>query len=303
MQAEQNLFDSLKNAYRFGGMTTRLIFINAAIFLLIQILSVVIRLMMADNSILSVFLNAVFTLNTDLKYFIFMPWGLVTSIFAHFSLWHFVLNMLFLYFSGRMFEQMFDAKRLWYTYLFGGISGGILEIFAHAIFPALQNSQIVIVGASGSIMAIFMALAFYRPNLNVMLFGLFPVRLIFLALFFLLSDLISLGMNDGVAHFAHLGGAIFGAISIRNLSNKNNLMNKIQRWGDTFTSSLKVIFKPSHKQTKRSNTRMKTDEEYNMEKKSKQEKIDQILDKISKSGYESLTRQEKDFLFNQSKND
>ena len=303
MQAEQNLFDSLKNAYRFGGMTTRLIFINAAIFLLIQILSVIIRLMMADNSILSVFLNAVFTLNTDLKYFIFMPWGLVTSIFAHFSLWHFVLNMLFLYFSGRMFEQMFDAKRLWFTYLFGGISGGILEIFAHAIFPALQNSQIVIVGASGSIMAIFMALAFYRPNLNVMLFGLFPVRLIFLALFFLLSDLLSLGMNDGVAHFAHLGGAIFGAISIRNLSNKNNLMNIIQRWGDTLTSSLKVIFKPSHKQTKRSNTRMKTDEEYNMEKKSKQEKIDRILDKISKSGYESLTRQEKDFLFNQSKND
>jgi membrane associated rhomboid family serine protease len=303
MQAEQNLFDSLKNAYRFGGMTTRLIFINAAIFLLIQILSVIIRLMMVDNSILSVFLNAVFTLNTDLKYFVFMPWGLITSIFAHFSLWHFVLNMLFLYFSGRMFEQLFDAKRLWYTYLFGGIAGGMLEIIAHAIFPALQNSQIVIVGASGSIMAIFMALAFYRPNLNVMLFGLFPVRLIFLALFFLLSDLISLGMNDGVAHFAHLGGAIFGAVSIRNLASKNNVMNKIQRWGDSLINTIKAIFKPSSKQSKRSNARMKTDEEYNMEKKSKQEKIDQILDKISKSGYESLTRQEKDFLFNQSKND
>jgi membrane associated rhomboid family serine protease len=303
MQAEQNLFESLKNSYRYGGMTIRLLFINAAIFLLIQILSVIIRLMMADNSILSVFLNAVFTLNTDLKYFIFMPWGLVTSIFAHFSLWHFVLNMLFLYFSGKMFEQLFDAKRLWYTYLFGGIAGGILEIIAHAIFPALQNSHIVIVGASGSIMAIFMALAFYRPNLNVMLFGLFPVRLIFLALFFLLSDLISLGMNDGVAHFAHLGGAIFGALSIRNLGNKNNIMNFIQRWGDSLSKSIKSIFKGSSKQPKRSNSRMKTDEEYNLEKKSKQEKIDQILDKISKSGYESLTRQEKDFLFNQSKND
>ncbi|MFM7667800.1 MAG: rhomboid family intramembrane serine protease [Bacteroidota bacterium] len=303
MQAEQNLFESLKNSYRYGGMTIRLLFINAAIFLLIQILSVIIRLMMADNSVLSVFLNAVFTLNTDLKYFIFMPWGLVTSIFAHFSLWHFVLNMLFLYFSGKMFEQLFDAKRLWYTYLFGGIAGGIFEIIAHAIFPALQNSQIVIVGASGSIMAIFMALAFYRPNVNVMLFGLFPVRLIFLALFFLLSDLISLGMNDGVAHFAHLGGAIFGALSIRNLGNKNNIMNFIQRWGDSLSKSIKSIFKGSSKQPKRSNSRMKTDEEYNMEKKSKQEKIDQILDKISKSGYESLTRQEKDFLFNQSKND
>jgi hypothetical protein len=211
--------------------------------------------------------------------------------------------MLFLYFSGRMFEQLFDAKRLWYTYLFGGIAGGIFEIMAHTIFPALQNSQIVIVGASGSIMAIFMALAFYRPNLNVMLFGILPVRLIFLALFFLISDLISLGMNDGVAHFAHLGGAIFGALTIRNLTNRNNLMNVIQRWGDLFIKWLNSIIKTSPKQPKRSNARMKTDEEYNTEKKSKQEKIDQILDKISKSGYESLTRQEKDFLFNQSKND
>jgi membrane associated rhomboid family serine protease len=93
MQAEQNLFDSIKNTYRFGGMTIRLIFINTTLFLLIQILSVIIRLMMADNSLLSVFLNSVFTLNTDLQAFIFMPWGLVTSIFAHFSLWHFLLNM------------------------------------------------------------------------------------------------------------------------------------------------------------------------------------------------------------------
>jgi hypothetical protein len=152
-------------------------------------------------------------------------------------------------------------------------------------------------------MAIFMALAFYRPNLNVMLFGVFPVRLIFLALFFLLSDLISLGMNDGVAHFAHLGGAIFGALSIRNLSSKNNIMERLQKWGDSLMKTIRSIFKKSPKQPKRSNVRMKTDEEYNIEKKTKQEKIDQILDKISKSGYESLTRQEKDFLFNQSKND
>ncbi len=284
-------------------MTIRLIFINATLFLLIQILSVIIRLMMADNSLLSVFLNSVFTLNTDLQAFIFMPWGLVTSIFAHFSLWHFLLNMLFLYFSGRMFEQLFDAKRLWYTYLFGGIAGGVLEIIAHAVFPALQNTQIVIVGASGSIMAIFMTLAFNRPNLNVMLFGIFPIRLIFLALFFLISDLISLGTNDGVAHFAHLGGAIFGALSIRNIASKNNIMVVLQNWGDTIVKSISSLFKSSPKKPKRSNPRMKTDEEYNLEKKSKQEKIDQILDKISKSGYESLTRQEKDFLFNQSKND
>jgi hypothetical protein len=136
-----------------------------------------------------------------------------------------------------------------------------------------------------------------------MLFGIFPVRLIFLALFFLLSDVISLGMNDGVAHFAHLGGAIFGALSIRNIASKNNIMVVLQKWGDSMLKSINSVFKSSPRQPKRSNVRMKTDEEYNMEKRTKQEKIDHILDKISKSGYESLTRQEKDFLFNQSKND
>ena len=98
MNRDQNLFDSLKNLYQFGGMTIRLIFINAIIFLFIQILSVIIRLYGVEDGLLSIFLNAVFTLNTGLPEFFFMPWGLVTSIFAHFSLWHFLMNMLFLYF-------------------------------------------------------------------------------------------------------------------------------------------------------------------------------------------------------------
>ena len=298
MQSDQNLFESLKNSYRYGGMTVRLIFINVAIFLLIQIIEVFSRLMLTNDSFFSKLLSAVFTLTTKFSEFIWMPWGIVTSIFSHFSLWHLLLNMLFLYFSGKMFEQLFDSKRLWYTYLFGGISGGVLEIIAHAIFPAFQGSNTVIVGASGSVMAIFMGLAFYRPNLTVSLFGIFPIRLIFLAGFFLISDLISLGTNDGVAHFAHIGGAIFGALSIRNTGRVS-----FQNWFESLQRKIQTLF-PNKKSTQtRSNSRTKTDEEYNMEAKNKQQKIDVILDKISKSGYESLTRQEKDFLFNQSKND
>lgn len=304
MNGEMNFIDTLKNSYKYGGMTIRLIFINAFVFLFIQILSVIIRLYMADNGVLQLFLNSVFTLNTKISEFLFMPWGLVTSIFAHFSLWHFLMNMLFLYFSGKMFEQLFDAKRLWYTYLLGGISGGILEIVAHIIFPSLQSSHIVIVGASGSIMAIFIALAFYRPNLQVQLFGIIPVRLIFLAGFFLLSDFFSLGKNDGIAHFAHLGGAILGILSVRNPNSSTNIISIVQKWSNTIVNFIPSLFSRSVKKKKqRSNSRMKTDEEYNLDKKSKQEKIDRILDKISKSGYESLTREEKDFLFRQSKND
>jgi hypothetical protein len=110
-----------------------------------------------------------------------------------------------------------------------------------------------------------------------------------------------LGLNDGVAHFAHIGGALFGALSIRNIHSSKNIITKVQNFIDKIVKSF--ANRSTKKQSaNRSNSRMKTDEEYNLEAKKKQMKIDAILDKISKSGYESLTRQEKDFLFNQSKN-
>lgn len=134
-----------------------------------------------------------------------------------------------------------------------------------------------------------------------MLFGIFPIRLFFLALFFLLSDLISLGLDDGTAHFAHLGGALFGILSVYKINSSNNIVNRLQMIGDRLGMffSKAPLFKVKNK--KSANERFKTDEQYNTEKKSNQQKTDKILDKISKSGYDSLSKKEKDFLFNQSK--
>lgn len=308
MQTERTFIDDFKHQYKFGGMTVRLIIFNSIVFLIIQLMQVFGRLIGGDVDSLTVNLLAnLFTLSTDLSDFIVHPWGLVTSIFAHFTFWHFIMNMLFLYFSGKMFESLFDQKRMWYTYLLGGIAGGILEIVAHLIFPALQNESSVIVGASGSVMAIFSALAFHRPNLMVNLFGVFPIRLIFLAGFFILTDLISLGLDDGTAHFAHIGGVIIGMLSVQNLYSSSNLINRIQMLGDKIISFFKNLFSSNKKlKVKKggasTSARFKSDEEYNAEAKARQLKIDAILDKISKSGYESLTKAEKEFLFNQSKN-
>lgn len=308
MQTERTFVDDIKHQYNHGGMTIRLLFINVSIFLLIQLFQVFGRLIGGDFELFSVYiLRSIFTLNTDLSSFIVQPWGLFTSIFAHFTLWHFLMNMIFLYFSGKMFESLFDQKRLLYTYIVGGVAGGLLEIIAHLVFPSLQNESIVIVGASGSIMAIFAALAFHRPNLKVNLFGVFPIRLIFLAGFFILTDLISLGAKDGTAHFAHIGGVIIGMISVQNLYSSSNLINRIQMIGDKIVLFFSKLFRPKSKMkvTKGGATRttqFKTDAEYNVEAKERQAKTDLILDKISKSGYESLTKAEKDFLFNQSKN-
>ncbi|MEY3236428.1 MAG: hypothetical protein RI883_529 [Bacteroidota bacterium] len=308
MQTERTFIDDLKHQYQHGGMTIRLIFINSIIFLVLQILLVFGRLIGGSfESFVASILPNIFSLNTDLSDFLLHPWGIITSIFAHFTVWHFLMNMLFLYFSGKMFEQLFDQKRLLYTYIIGGIAGGILEILAHLIFPTLQNEKIVIVGASGSVMAIFAALAFHRPNLQVNLFGVFPIRLIILAGFFVLTDLLSLGLNDGTAHFAHIGGVIIGMVSVHNLYSSSNLINRTQMIGDSLIRFFSNLFSSNKKLKvkKGGATRgpnFKSDEDYNAEAKERQIIIDKILDKISKSGYDSLTKTEKEILFNQSKN-
>lgn len=297
MNNSRNLFEEINYQVRHGSMTTKLIFVNVVVFIVIHIILAAYRLLLfsTDSSIA----DLLFTLDTSFFGFVFKPWGIITSIFSHFDALHLLFNMLFLYFAGQYFEAIFDGKRLLYTYIFGGIAGGSLEIISHYIFPALQHSNQIVVGASGSIMAIFAALAFYSPNTKVNLFGVFPIRIYFVALFFLMKDLINLGSDDNVAHFAHLGGAIFGLISIQNIYANNNTMNIIY----SFIDKIKSLFS-RNKQPKFKAERggFKSDEQYNFEKKKRQERTDAILDKISKAGYESLTKEEKDFLFNQSKN-
>jgi len=299
MNNSRNLVEELQFQLRHGSVTTKLIFANVFIFIIIQLIIVTYRLLLVDTN--WSIADVIFTLDTNFIGFLFKPWGLFTSIFSHFDIWHLLFNMLFLYFSGQFFESIFNGKRLWFTYIFGGIFGGILEILAHFIFPALQQSHTIVVGASGSVMAIFTALAFYSPNTKVNLFGVFPIRIYFIALFFLLKDLVGIASDDNIAHFAHLGGAIFGLLSIQNMYSKNNIINFLYSTIDKITAIFdKSKFKKQKLKVQRGG--FKSDEQYNLDKKKRQEKTDAILDKISKAGYESLSKEEKDFLFNQSKN-
>ena len=301
MQTQRTFIDDLKHQFKHGGGTMRLLFVNIGLFILINIVNVFGRLL-GDESASQSLVSNVFSLHTDLGDFIRHPWGLFTSIFAHYSIFHLLFNMIFLYFSGRVFEQMFNAKRLFYTYLLGGIVGGIFEIIAHLLFPVFQNSNEVVIGASGSIMAIFFAIAFYQPQMKVQLFGIFPVRIILVAGAFLLLDFVSLGTIDGTAHFAHIGGAMIGMVSVQNIFSSSNLITRTEKLGDTIIGVFKSNRKAKMKVYKNPDVRREKDEDYNERKKMSQEEIDRILDKISKSGYESLTKKEKDFLFNQSKN-
>lgn len=275
--------DELKFQITNGKVTVRLILINLAVFILLMLSFILNSLNVFEFNLISVF-----RFPTNLAELGFKPWTLIFSIFGHFSLNHLFFNMLFLFFSGLMFEQLFGGKKLVILYLIGGVFGNLLELIASQVAPDIFPNHYVI-GASGSIMAIFTAVAIYRPNTPVHLLGIIPIPIYVLALFFLAKDLIGLGSQDEIAHFAHLGGAIMGFFGQINPHSPNNLL------------SILSSFKFRSRTQKSSNTRFKSDEQFNEDKKHTQERIDQILDKISQSGYDSLNRQEKEFLFKQGK--
>ncbi|MGB0933589.1 MAG: rhomboid family intramembrane serine protease [Lishizhenia sp.] len=307
----RNFIEELKYQWKYGGMHIQLIGVNLMVFIFIGLLSVFGRLIFKSPiNPLDNFLANVFVLHGDPVGLATHPWGLFTSIFAHFELFHFLFNMLFLFFAGRIFLNYFSGSRLLYTYLLGGVMGGVIEILAHLIFPGLEGQSVFVVGASGSIMAIFIAIAFYRPNTTVNLFGVFPIRLIFLALLFVIQDFLSLDRSDGVAHFAHLGGALIGFLSVQNLNESKNVITSAEGIGNKFVKffknskgkASKSRMKAQRGGAYKKNYNTRSDEEYNQFKKSQQEELDRILDKISKAGYDSLTKKEKQLLFDQSRN-
>ncbi|MNV25521.1 Rhomboid family protein [compost metagenome] len=209
--------------------------------------------------------------------------------------------MLFLYFAGSLFRQFFSDRRMLHVYVVGGIFGGFCELIAHQ----LSGMDAIVVGASGSIMALFIAIAFYRPNITINLFGIIPLKIYIIAILYLVGDLVQTLDSDGTAHFAHLGGALVGFLSIQNLHSSSNIIN----WTESIHQKVLAYFS-GRKTDRKKRSKMKvqsggsrtvkSDEEYNMDAKVRQARIDKILDKISKSGYESLTKAEKDFLFSQS---
>ena len=296
-----SIIDDIRSQFKTGSMTTRLITVNAAVFVIITILHLISRNaspLVANQ--LNLFVYNFFSLITTPNGLLTHPWGLITSIFSHFTFMHFAVNMLLLYSIGRLFESYLGGKKLLATYILGGIAGNLLEFICHTFgFSGGTN----VIGASGAVFAVIFATAAYVPKFQVSLFGLITIELRTLAILLLVINILSIGTNNGTAYFAHIGGAIFGYLAIRNIGSSSNLITRVGNWLGNISfkrkpkSKIKIV-----KGDYKANAATMKDEDYNAAKKKHQERTNVILDKISKSGYESLTKEEKDFLFQQSNN-
>lgn len=285
----------IKNSFLKGSSLTRLIYINIGVFLVLKIMHVVAALSGSGKDFYSWLLEWV-GVPADPEYLLYRPWTLVTYMFTQFDFIHLLFNMLWLYWFGSFFLNYFSERKLTGVYLLGGLAGAALYVVAYNIFPAFTLARLSswAIGASASVMAVVFAVCTYLPQHKVYIFLIGPVKLIYLALFTALIDMVSIPAGNAGGHIAHLGGALFGYLFILGVKSNRDITS-----GFTFPGFVKRLFSRRKKlkvEYRKKVTEM-DDREYNEHKKQYDDRINEILDKISRSGYESLTREEKGILF------
>lgn len=228
------------------------------------------------------------------------PWTLITYMFVQEGFWHLFFNMIWLFWFGKIFMEFMPGKKIYTLYVIGGIAGALTYILAYNTFPVFRDTigLSTTIGASASVLAITIATAVLVPDYAVHLLFVGQVKIKYIALFTVILDVLMIRSGNAGGHFAHIGGAVSGALYI--LFTRKDVARRLGLNG--LQSFLSDIFGRKKLHKVHSKGRPLTDEEYNRQKALKQQKIDQILDKISRSGYASLSAEEKEILFNSSKN-
>lgn len=301
------MLDEFKNAFqRYNNAHVQLIWLNVIVFLFLGLLFVVARF--SEGAIFTGVYKQ-FTLPATLSEFVLRPWTLITYAFAHYfhydppsiGIMHILFNMLFLYWFGRLFVEYLGSDKLIALYVLGALAGGIAFLLMYNTIPAFVGLPATLVGASAAVYAIMTATAVLLPDHSfyLLLFG--PVKIKYIAAFSIVLSLLMLGVENVGGNMAHLGGAFIGFVYMKQLQAGSN-------WGGWITVTIdwvKSLFKEKRKV--KVSYRNNPYEEYrkasarNSNSTVSQAEIDAILDKISEGGYDSLTKDEKEKLFNASK--
>ena len=280
-----SFIEDIKNRYKSGNIVEKLIYINLAIFIFTLLISVFQGLYKGE-------INWVvnwFSLEDDFSSLLTKPWTIIAYGFLHADFLHILLNLITLYFVGNLFIEYFTQKQLLTFYLLGTFFGGVLFILSHNYFPLFQHQSSILVGASAGISAIFIGIATYIPNYQLKIRFIGFVKLWHLSAIWIGLDILALSGGNAGGHFAHLGGALFGFLYVNKAANKEiHIFDKITAIFSSKKKPLKTVYKSPKKNVKT-----------NKDTSLNQQQIDTILDKISKSGYDTLTKEEKEFLFKQ----
>ena len=275
---------------RSGSKLNLLIGINIIVYLLVNVADTLLKVL-TGSYLIEILSIDYLKLTPYLPKLLIRFWTPVTYMFMHEGVFHILFNMLWLYWFGQIFEEYLGKKRTVGIYLLGGLAGAFLFVLFFNVFPFFTSShaaeRTVLVGASASVMAIVVATATLLPDYTISLMFIGPVKLKWLVVFYIVIDFLGIvGPNAG-GEISHLGGALFGFVYIKQLQKGRDWIGGIANLFKS-RSKLKVVAKNTSKGSPGY---------------PRQEEIDQILDKISKTGYDSLTKQEKETLFRASNNE
>lgn len=294
------LINKVKELFGNSDIVKSIIGVNVFLFLLTGVLNLVAYLFNIELFSIADYAK----LPASLTLLSRTPWSIFTYMFIHLDVLHLLFNMLFFYWFGQFFLRFFSSKHLRGLYVLGGLIGGIFFITSYHIFPILKGNLhfVSLMGASAAVMAVVIAVATQAPNQTIRFLLLGSIKLKYIALFVVASALLMIPKDNPGGQLAHLGGALAGFLFVRLLAKGVDLT----RW---INAVLDIPFAIQHFMTRRKqkmkvvkdNTKFskhKQDHDYNYNKKKQSEEIDHILDKIKETGYENLSEEEKQTLFN-----
>ncbi len=291
--------NSLSYQFKTANILIKIIAINVLVFLAVMLLSF---FMQTEASSLTRW----FVLPDAIGEILLQPWSFITYSFLHFGFGHIFWNMVVLYMFGKIVLNLFNERRFLTIYLLGAIFGGLLYVAAYNFFSVFAETAAYLIGASASVRAIMIFIAAYSPNTEIRIF-IISVKLWHIGVLVLVMDLVQLASgNNAGGMLAHLGGALFGYVYARQLIKGRDIGLWFEKIMDGVAGMFKTRkqkpFKKVHRNKATQSKDKRSSSKVNESKSDHQKKIDAILDKIGKSGYESLTKGEKDFLFKSGEN-
>ncbi|MEL0176253.1 MAG: rhomboid family intramembrane serine protease [Cryomorphaceae bacterium] len=297
-----SLFERAKYDAFQGDYLTRLLYLNISVFLLFALTNAFTSLFTGNFGLIPNLADDLLALPSDPLRLLLRPWTILTYMFTHFGFRHILFNMIVLYFSGKILMEYLGEKRMLALYIYGGIGGGLLYIILYNLSPILGQGSMV--GASAGCIAVLVAGALYMPHMPVRLWGIFEIKYWMLAAGIVTLDVLNLTGSNAGGHIAHLGGAIVAFFFIRSMRQGHEWNVYLFQIIDAVRN---MLFRPKSKKKRRGfsfgeSSYVKYEEvkkPKGSSSKSSQDtaKMDAILDKIKEKGYDSLSKEEKAYLF------